>query len=193
MTNMVTKKHQKMRNDNYYMMIKTIILVFLICNCYSLFSQNKESGLLVDVSKSSRNLKGRSFYDIKITNNTDSIVCVLHSLHLNLFSGKPQGLALNNETKEREEYRLYYSFKDTTYDYDASSILYIGECILPGRFLQFTVYVLSTDSKRKKDLGFEYLYLKDFCYREFVSKMQNVGSWYKSYNRLTRNVLLPTN
>ncbi len=42
-----------------------------------------------------------------------------------------------------------------------------------------------------KTFGFEYLYLDDLCYKEFVKGSNKMGSWYRKYERLAKVLELP--
>jgi len=164
------------------------VLAFLLGIYCTTFAQQK--GILsVTLAKDESSKDSCCIYVMSIKNNTDSSLCILHSLFINLTSEKPQGLAVYSWDKKSEEYSFQYSFKDTGYTFEV--VPYIGELILPYRKLLFKIRLLPFKNDKTKSVGFEYFYLNDFSYRDFMGQMKKVGSWYYKYNRLKETVPLP--
>jgi hypothetical protein len=165
--------------------MKTTLLFVLILVNTNIVGQQTET-LLINVSKSEVK-DGFYIYDISVQNRSDSIVCMLHSIFVNLTADIPQGLALYIKSKDEEEYSLHRSFEDTTYD--AEAMPRKGECILPRQTLNFKIKILQPTNNISKYLTVQYFYLTELCYKDFIKEMKNkVGSWYYKYNRLQKSV-----
>jgi hypothetical protein len=165
--------------------MKTIPFFILFLIGTKIFGQQAES-LLVNILKSETK---DSFYicDISVQNKSDSIVCILHSIFMNLTADTTQGIALYFKNKEKQEYSLHRAFEDTTYI--AEAIPQKGEVILPHHTLYFKIKILKTANDILKYLTIQYFYLTDLCYEDFKREMKNkVGSWYYKYNRLKKSV-----
>jgi hypothetical protein len=128
-------------------------------------------------------------YRVTIKNASDTTVCILHSMFINLTSSVPQGLALYQQDKTKEYYSFHYSMKDTLYTFE--SLPYRAECILPYQTLEFTIKVRQALKKKDQQLSFEYLYEPDFCYNSFMKAMQKMTTWYLKYKRLEKIIELP--
>ncbi len=166
--------------------MKPIFFFILILFNTSILAQPAES-LLVTVSKNETVKVGFCVYDVSIQNRSDSIVCILHSIFMNLTTDIPQGLALYIKSKEKEEYSLHRSFEDTTYD--AEAMPRKGECVLPHQTLNFKVKILKAANDTPEYLTIQYFYLADLCYESLKTEMKNkVGSWYYKYNRLKKSI-----
>ena len=149
----------------------------------SLLAQNVKKLKVLSIQKDSC-----CTYEIAVKNESDSIVCMLHSLFIDLTTGAPQGVALYQKTEYQNSYSLHYSFKDTLYDFDP--IPYKGEWLLPYQTLQFKIRIAPVEGKQKY-LSFECFYLNDFCYRDLMKEMRHVGLWYTKYNRVEKRIELP--
>jgi hypothetical protein len=167
--------------------IKT--LAFLLAIYCRTFAQQTDM-LSVTLAKDGSHKDSCRLYTMSIKNNSDSSLCILHSLFINLNSEKPQGLAVYGSDKKSEEYRFQYSFKDTGYTFEV--VPYLGEMILPYQKLLFKIRLLPFKNEKARSVSFEYFYLKDFSYRDFIGQMKKVGSWYCKYNRLIEKISLPT-
>lgn len=145
--------------------------------------------LQVSILKASTD-SGYAVYEVAINNKSDSVVCVLHSMFISLGdNSQPHGLGLYRKTKSEEYYSLHYSEQDTLYNFE--SLPYRAECVLPYRSLSFKIRVPYGGSKMKQQFDFEYLYMADFCYKEFVKSMQKMTTWYLKYSRIEKAVQLP--
>jgi hypothetical protein len=163
-------------------------LFFLLTIYGSCFAQQR--GILsVTLTKDYVDKDSCHVYTMSIINNNDSSVCVLHSLFINLTSENPQGLAVYSADTNSEEYRFQYSFKDTGYNFEV--VPYLGELILPYQKLTFKIRVLPSKNDKARTISFEYFYLNDFSYRDFMAQMKKVGSWYYKYNRLKEMLSVP--
>lgn len=118
-------------------------------------------------------------YNLSIRNESDSTVCILHSMFMNLTSSEPQGLALYQQSKSKEYYSLHYSVSDTAYNFE--SVPYRAECILPHQTLGFKIQVYRSVNEKVRQLSFDYLYISDFCYKNLMKDMQKMTTWYLKY------------
>jgi hypothetical protein len=164
-----------------------VLALLLIISCGT-FAQQRDM-LSVSLTKSDSGKDSCCIYVMSVKNNSDSSLCLLHSLFINLTSEKPQGLAVYSSDKKSEEYSFQYSFKDTGYTFEV--VPYIGELILPYQKLLFKIRLLPFKNDKARTVSFEYFYLNDFSYRDFMAQMKKVGSWYYKYNRLKETLSLP--
>ena len=164
------------------------MLVLLLLIFGRTFAQQKDI-LSVSLTKSDSSKGSCCVYVMSVKNNSDSSVCLLHSLFINLTSEKPQGLAVYSSDEKSEEYSFQYSFKDTGYTFEV--VPYIGELILPYQKLLFKIRLLPFKNDKARTISFEYFYLNDFSYHNFMAQMKKVGSWYYKYNRLKETLSLP--
>ena len=144
--------------------------------------------VFIHVSEDSANDRF-SNYEISIQNGSDSVICILHSIFIDLTTDVPKGLPLYSKSKEREEFILSRSFDDTTYDAEAAPRK--GEFILPHQTLNFRVKILKPTNLTPKYLTMQYFYLINFCYNDLkIAMKDNVGSWYYKYARFKKSVKL---
>lgn len=166
--------------------MRLILFIVLICVSTNVFGQQAET-LLVNASKNEISNDGFYVYDISIKSRSDSIVCILHSIFMNLTIDTPQGLAVYIKKKEQEEYSLHLAFEDTTYI--AEAMPRKGEFIFPRQTLNFKIKILKPTNDTPKSLTIQYFYLEGMCYGDFKTAMkEKVGSWYYKYNRLKKSV-----
>lgn len=78
-------------------------------------------------------------YLVTIKNVSDSIVCVLHSMFMDLTSSKPQELALYEQTSSLVYFSMHYSKEDVKYDYESTPSR--AEAILPYATLRFRLLI----------------------------------------------------
>jgi hypothetical protein len=152
-------------------------------------SAQQKDILSATLAKDDNNKDSCCVYVMSIKNNSDSCLCILHSLFINLTSEKPQGLAVYGSDKKSEQYAFQYSFKDTGYTFEV--VPYAGELVLPYQKLVFKIRLLPFKNDKARSIGFEYFYLNDFSYRGFMGQMKKVGSWYYKYKRLKETISLP--
>lgn len=129
-------------------------------------------------------------YQVSIKNITDSIVCILHSMFIDLASSQPKGLPVNDQKLGKVRYSLDQSFRDTLLD--AASFPYRGELILPYQSLTFRILLPKVDADRTNLFDFKYIYLKDIQYRQFMREMQKLTSWYRKYEIFEQTLELPS-
>jgi hypothetical protein len=132
-----------------------------------------------------------SVYEVSITNKTDSIACILHSIFLDLTSKRLMGLPLDEYQRvdTSDLFSLEFTYRDTLNTFE--STVYRGECILPYQTLNFKVMVTDPPKGRVQKFSFEYFYTSDLCYRQFMQEMKMVGFWYRKYQRLRSATPLP--
>src|SRR5688572_26002918 len=106
--------------------LKIRIFILLVLASFISLGQQTDQ-LKVTLQKS--NSDSCCIYDLAIKNVSDSTVCILHSMFMNLTSSEPQVLALFQQSKSKEYYSLHYSISDTIYNFE--SVPYKAECILP--------------------------------------------------------------
>lgn len=163
--------------------IKFLLSLVLVVANYISFGQQKEQ-LQVTILKFEKSSDSSCVYYITIKNASDSIACILHSMFISLTNSKPQGLALYQQSKSKEYYSLHYSFSDTLYNFE--SLPYRGACILPYQTLSFNVMIAPVTGAKARQLSLEYLYIPDFCYKEFMKDMQQMTTWYLKYKRIEK-------
>jgi hypothetical protein len=168
--------------------IKIKLLILLILLSHISWGQQIEQ-LRVTLSKLANNEDSCCVYSVIVKNVSDSTVCILHSIFLNLTSNKPQGIAVYQQGKSKVQYSLRYSLSDTAYNFE--SVPYRAECILPYQTLSFKIIIADTLNEKTKYLNFEYLYTPDFCYKNFMKDMRKMTSWYIKYRRLEKTLELP--
>jgi hypothetical protein len=164
------------------MQLRAILIFFSAICGYALFGQNVKKLKVLSIQKDSC-----CTYEITLKNESDSIVCILHSLYVNLTSGIPQGLALYQKNEYKDSYSLHYALKDTLYDFDPPA--YKGELILPYQILRFKVKTAFVE-KKIVNLSFECFYLNDLCYKDFLKDMKQVGLWFTKYKRVEKIIEL---
>lgn len=167
---------------------RTKLFILLILASYNSISQSPEQ-LNVTVLKSENDSDSYCVYRVSIKNASDSTVCILHSMFIDLTSSATQELALYQQTKAKEYYSFKYSMRDTLYTFE--SLPYRAECILPYQTLEFKIRVRQALKKRDQQLSFEYLYEPDFCYNSFMKAMQKMTTWYLKFERLEKIIELP--
>ncbi len=84
-----------------------------------------------------------------------------------------------NRTERKVDINLNYSVKDTLYM--ADSYPYLGELLLPYHSLVFTIVFSEIDASPEAYFSFNYIYLQDLNYREFMTEMRKLTSWFKKY------------
>jgi hypothetical protein len=164
-----------------------LFLLLLLTSCGT-FGQSTEQ-LQVTVLRSESKSDSCCVYNVAIKNKSDTTVCILHSMFINLTSSLPQGLALYQQDEYKEYYSFHYSMRDTLYTFE--TLPYRAEGILPYQTLEFKVKVRRPLNKKYQQLSFEYLYAPDFCYSSFVKAMQQMTTWYLKFKRLKKTVDLP--
>jgi hypothetical protein len=167
-------------------MLKAIKLPLLLLLAIDVHGQ--QSNPLVALKKDTT-INGISIYNMSITNNSDSILCVLRSLFVSLTLDAPQVFAPYGANSDFDDFTLEYSAIDTAHNFEVTP--YIGELILPGQKLSFKIELLFSNKKKLGRLRFKYIYLNDLEYRKFMLEMRKVGSWYYKYTRHEKSVDLP--
>lgn len=163
-----------------------LFLVFILRG-FAAFNQST-SDLQVTLLKSEKKSDSCCVYNVTIKNLSDSITCILHSMFMNLKSSEPQGLPLHFQRTLPRFYSLGYSFRDTAFEFESTP--YRGEFILPYQSLHFKVKIVP-GNEMGKQLSFEYLYVPDFCYKDFMKDMQQMTTWYRKYKRKEKRMELP--
>jgi hypothetical protein len=163
-----------------------LFLVFMLGG-FATFSQSAGE-LQVTLIKSDKSGDSCCIYNVTINNLSDSVACILHSMFMNLKSSQSQGLPLHFQRTAQRFYSLGYSFRDTAFEFESTP--YRGECILPYQSLQFKVMIVP-GNEMGKQLSFEYLYVPDFCYKDFMKDMQQMTTWYLKYKRNEKKIELP--
>jgi hypothetical protein len=148
----------------------------------------KREKLRIEISKdSSTTTESFSFYSVSITNFSDSITAILHSVHALLSVGnRPQELVVWENKGNKELYSLKQTVTDTLYTYEVPQ--YRASVILPFQKISFKILVPS--SNKEKLLLIDYFYLIDFSYRKFTRETM-IGWWYEKYHQLHKTTLLP--
>jgi hypothetical protein len=167
---------------------RTKLFLLLMLASYTSIGQPAEQ-LKVAVLRSESNGDSCCVFSVAIKNASDTTVCILHSMFINLTSSVPQGLALYQQGKTEEYYSFHYSMKDTLYTFE--SLPYRAECILPYQTLEFKIRVRQALNKKNQQLSFEYLYAPDFCYSNFMKAMQQMTTWYLKFKRQEKIIELP--
>lgn len=153
------------------------------------FSQTTDS-LLVTVTKEKME-NGLHLYNVTMKNFSDTPVCILHSIFINLFYDPAQQLAVIHSTSSAEFYSLSYSAKDTTIDYEGPINNFNAEIILPLQEIKFRL-LLSSTSNKVTSLEFEYARIANLCYPEFKQAIfRDATQWHKKYKRIQRAIALP--
>jgi hypothetical protein len=162
-------------------MTKTIIaflFLFLSTGILS-FGQAKDS-IGVAFSKQQSAEKGNDLYEITIANGRDIPICILFVPYIKLFYDPPQRLAIYNMTDSLQVVSLHYSERDTHNDYENTNPSYDAEPIMPYQHITFRVYIPSTDWP--KQMIFDYIVLRNFCYNDFKQAIfRNSSTWYDKY------------
>jgi hypothetical protein len=129
-----------------------------------------------------------SIYEVSVRNYSDSIVCVIHSIFVNLNASEPQGITLFTSDKDNEMYNLKRSFEDTSYN--SWGIPQKGAFVLPYQSLKFKIKLLGLNDKWK-ELMVNYIYFVNLCYKEIITEMkEEPGRWYNKFNQKSKSVKL---
>lgn len=157
--------------------MKTLSLILFLLVNIATFGQSTKP-LIVTASKGYE--KGEYLvYDISVENNSDTVVCILHSKFINLNSSEPQGLALYKINREKGEYSMGWSFEDTTYSSWGTPKK--GELLLPHQNIKFKILILKSSGIQNYILV-DYFNVSDFCYTEFIKQMtDNPSRWYSKF------------
>jgi hypothetical protein len=169
--------------------LRTIFIILFISFSWPGYSQIGDS-LMVTAMKEEKLQDNYSLYTVIMKNVSDTPICILHSIFINLFYEPPQKLAVADKTKSADIYSLEYSARDTLFDYEGSINNFNGEIILPLQEIKFKLLLLRTNKER--ELKFEYVQIENFCYPEFKNEIfKNATQWYKKYKRIQRIIELP--
>lgn len=153
-----------------------LILIFQFVFLYQGTSQNLEK-VQVIVKKEADLKNGFFAYRLQINNNSDSILCIPHSMFfdLNETQDYPRELAIYSHTNDKDYFDLNRATGDTSRDpqfYPAPADL-----LLPRQKLDILISL--KDTKKEKIFILEYVPLFELDYRKFLHEMK--GNWLTKY------------
>jgi hypothetical protein len=182
----MTTSNIKIRQKNSDLKKLILSCFLLISTCGNGFSQTLDT-ILVTIS---RDEKPRTdLYTVTIKNISDTPVCILHSIFINLFYDPPQQLADYKKVNSTELYSLDYAARDTSIDYEGPIDNLNGEVILPLQEIKFRLLI--PDSNKDKKLQFEYVRIVHFCYPEFKNEIfKDATTWHRKYKKRTQIIEL---
>jgi len=166
------------------MILRDLFFMFCCLTPICALCQIQEN-VSVSIIRTKESNDSLALYNVQINNDTDSILCIPHSIYFDLREtvDLPKGLAVYKSSNETSFYNLIYAFGDTTIDpqfYPTSA-----NFLLPHQKLEFEISLRK--SNKKKCLVFKYVQLFDLCYRSFLHEMQ--GHWLRKYTVIEKQVL----
>jgi hypothetical protein len=153
------------------------LLIVLYLFLHSIASAQPPKPLLIEISFDTSKSQNFAIYNIRLSNYSDSIICVLRSPTIVLGIGfEPQRLVSRSADGVGEMFDLEWSAADTSNVYEGP--LYRGVPILPRQALYFKIEIPA--SKKAQYLSVEYVNTYDLCYKSFINSMKD-AFWFKKY------------
>ncbi|MCC5945216.1 MAG: hypothetical protein JJT94_09785 [Bernardetiaceae bacterium] len=129
-----------------------------------------------------------NYYEMSITNNTDTVICVLTSMFIDNFSDTLSlGVyhSTNRYSKENNS-TFIYSLIHLIEDNNISHAPFHAECIMPKQTVKI---IFSIEKIRKKQIMLLYYFKnKKFSYSKFQKEIQN-SRWHNKYNINSKEIL----
>lgn len=171
-------------------MLRTISIILLIVSGIPGFCQRKDY-IIFQIKKDSTAESGFDRFSVRAYNPSDTPVCIMHSIFINLIEEPPQKLAVfRSNYTQGQLFSLEYTMRDTAIDYEGDIVNFNAEPILPLQDIKFSLLIPKSSVPRR--IKMEYLLVPDLCYKDFKKRIfENATNWYFPYKRIKKELVLP--
>lgn len=163
-----------------------LLLFLLLTISVSLFAQS-DSGKISLLRFQEIKTDSANFHSFVILNNTDSFVCILHSIWNYFDTDFPQTLPIWNCNSKTNVYHFVLSEIDLKIT--GERINYKSIILSPHSAKHFKIVFHKWENRKINKLQFDYISFSNVCLKEF-EEQQTDFLWYRKYNLQTFKVVL---